>query len=101
EILQLCQQGAEGSVRTSLASAVEAVRWRWPPRWCCLEPKKVSQRGHDEGEQRERSPPRRILSTALMPDGRGVRARTSGKTCSRDRRGGNGPHDDDIREPVR
>jgi len=52
-------------------------------------------------EQRKRRPLVAFLSTALMPDGRRVRARTSGKTCSHDRRGGTGSHDDDIREPAR
>ena len=40
-------------------------------------------------------------STTIMLDGRGARARTSGKTYNHDRRGGIGSHDADIREPVR
>ena len=61
----------------------------------------VAERSRRGRAVRAVAPPRRILSTALMPGGRGVRVRTSGKTCSHDRRGGNGPHDDDIHEPAR
>jgi hypothetical protein len=53
--------------------------------------------GHDEGTARAPPLVPFIPSSALMLDGRGARARPTEKTCSHDRRGGNGSPDADIR----